>query len=212
MGSAERVSDPAVSALGEPGTSGYAEVLSNGAVPCKKCWKNPSRACGLLPGCFVSWGLSKVVLRCYGLAEGSFIHLSRVGVWWLCRGFGAADDRTPHVRGVTADGKVRVCTQRLPPFDLPLAKPRAEIQKGKMFPKQNSPALLQKSWRRPEVRFGNHDAHEGTCKCQTRWDKILRQPQRNRAGSCAAGSSLSCLGRQQPHESTCAENRENCLC
>lgn len=54
MGSAERVSDPAVSALGVPGTSGYAEVPSNSAVRCKKCWKNPSRACGLLPGCFVS--------------------------------------------------------------------------------------------------------------------------------------------------------------
>lgn len=144
--------------------------------------------------------------------EGSFIHLSHVGVWWLRRGFGAADDRTHHVRGVTADGKVWVCTQQLPPFDLPLAKPRAEIQKGKMFPEQNLPALLEKSWRDSEVHFGNHDAHEGTCKCQMRWEKTLRQPQRNRAGCCAAGSSLSCLGRQQPHESTCAENRENCLC
>lgn len=162
MGSAERVSDPAVSALGVPGTSGYAEVPSNSAVRWKKCWKNPLRACGLLPRCFVSWGLSKIVLWCYRLVEGSFIRLSHVGVRWLCRGFGAADDPTHHVRGATADGKVRVCTQRLPPFDLPLAKPRAEIQKGKMFPKQNLPALLQKSWRHPEVHFGNHDAHEGT--------------------------------------------------
>ena len=54
MGSAERASDPAAGDLGVPSTSGDAEVPSNNAVQCKKCWKNPSRACGLLPGCFVS--------------------------------------------------------------------------------------------------------------------------------------------------------------
>lgn len=139
-------------------------------------------------------------------AHGAQFCLPFTHAWWLGRGHGAADDQTHHVQGVMSDEKVRVCTQWLPQFDLPLAKPATKIQKGKMFPKQNSPALLQKRWRHPEVYLGNHDAVEGMRKCQTlrvrRRDKTLQQPQRKRAGSCAAGLSLSCLGRQQP----CAEH------
>ena len=135
-------------------------------------------------------------------AHGGQFYSLFTHVGWLCRGHSAADDQTRRVQGVMmSDEKVQVCTPRLRQIDLPLAKPTTKIQKGKMFPKQNSTALLQKCWRHSEVDFGNHDAIEGTCKgwtlCVRQRDKSLQEPQRSRAGCCAAGSSLSCLGRQQ---------------
>jgi len=155
-------------------------------------WKCPSRAYGLPPGCSVSCPIQSHIT--VSSARGGWFYSPFTRVWWLCRGHGAADDQTYHARGVMADEKVQVCIRWFQQFDLPLVRPTTEIQKGKMFPEQNLPALLQKCRRHPDIYFGNSDAVESMSEnaCEAAGQNLAATSEKQGWIPC----SLSCLGKQ----------------